>query len=84
MVSSSRWMVVVDVAPDKVRRKLDSTLRDLGFEEILPCVYTDRWTPPDRGALQRKLRPTLRGGVGRILICRLGRSAPVWLETNRL
>jgi len=79
VVERRHWLVVVDVAPDKVRRKLDRALRDLGFEEVLPCTYMDRWTPPTRALLLRRLRAHLRAGVGKVLVCRLGRTAPFWL-----
>ena len=79
-MTRSRWLIAVDVAPDRVRCKLDRALRDLGFEEVLPCIYMDRWTPPTRDVLQRKLKPVIRSGVGKVLVCRMGRATPLWIE----
>lgn len=38
--------MVVDVAPAATYRQVERALRDLGFEEVLPCVFTDRFKPP--------------------------------------
>jgi len=82
MVSFGSWVVVVDVAPASTYRKVEQALRDLGFEEVLPCVFTDRWKAPSREALARRLGAAVRGGVGRVLVCRTGRTAPFWVEAS--
>lgn len=82
MVSFGSWVVVVDVAPTSTYRKVEQALRDLGFEEVLPCVFTDRWRAPDRRVLDKRLTAAVRGGVGRVLVCRTGRTAPFWIEAR--
>lgn len=81
-MSFGKWVVVVDVAPKTTYGRVDRVLRDLGFEEVLPCVYTDSWKPPRRDALQRRIKTALRGGVGRVLVCRTGRTAPFWVAAR--
>ncbi len=79
MVSLGNWVVIVDVAPASTYRKVEQALRDLGFEEVLPCVFSDKWKPPRRDALDRRLKTAVRGGVGRVLVCRTGRTPPFWV-----
>ncbi len=67
------WLVVVDVAPSSVRDKVDRSLRNLGFIEILPCIYRSHWLDHERLKLERTLRHARRQGVGRIAIGRLDR-----------
>ena len=77
-MSVPRWLVAVDVAPARTQARVRRTLLDLGFEETLPFVFVDRWTPPERRELIRALRGAYRGGAGRILVARLAaRSPPV-------
>lgn len=70
---TDRWLVLVDVAPASVRDAVDRTLRNLGFVEILPCVYRSRWLEPELPKLRRALRHARRRGVGRIALARLDR-----------
>lgn len=81
-MSFGHWVVIVDVAPASTYRKVERALRDMGFEELLPCVFTDRWTAPTRQAVNKCLGPALRGGVGRVLVCRTGRTAPFWIAAG--
>ena len=81
-MSFGNWVVVVDVAPHTHYRKVAGALRDLGFEEVLPCVFTDRWTAPRRDKLERHLKASVRGGVGRVLVCRTGRTEPFWIAAR--
>lgn len=68
-----RWLVIVDVAPTGVYQAVDGTLRNLGFVEILPCVYQSRWLALELPRLKRELRRARRKGVGRVAIARLTR-----------
>jgi hypothetical protein len=68
---SGRWLVVVDVAPSTVRDAVDRALRDLGFIEVMPCVYRNAWGEPDTGKLRAALRQAKRRGVGRVAIVRV-------------
>jgi hypothetical protein len=79
VVSFGDWVVVADVEAAATQQRVAGCLRDLGFGDILPCVFTDRWTPPRRDALERHLGRALRGGVGRVLVCRTGRTEPFWV-----
>ena len=81
-MSFGNWVVVVDVAPRTAYRKVERALRDLGFEEVLPCVFTDRWTAPRRDKLERHIKAGVRGGVGRVLVCRTGRTEPFWVAAR--
>lgn len=67
------WLVIVDVAPSAVRARVDRSLRNLGFVEILPCVYRSHWLDPVRLKLERTVRNARRHGIGRIVIARLDR-----------
>lgn len=72
MVAGS-WIVVVDIGPSAVRDRLDRALRNLGFIEVLPCVYRSHWLDPKRERLQRTLRSARRRSFGRVAIGRFDR-----------
>ena len=82
MVSFGHWVVIVDVAPATTYLRVEHALRDLGFEEVLPCVFTDRWKPPRKGDLEKRIRKVSKGGVGRVLVCRTGRTKPFWISAG--
>jgi hypothetical protein len=68
---TGRWIVILDVAPTRVRDAADRALRDLGFVEIMPCVYRNAWGDPPRDTLRATLRRAKRRGIGRIAIVRI-------------
>lgn len=68
------WLVIVDVAPCRVRDRIDRTLRNLGFVQVLPCIYRSRWLDPERSKIMAPLRAAVRQGVGRIAVARLDRN----------
>jgi hypothetical protein len=73
------WLVLVDVAPVEARNRLDRALRDLGFFEVLPFVYTDRWGRPTLRTLRTRLARAFRGASGRVLALRVGRGEVICL-----
>lgn len=68
---TGRWLVLVDVAPATVRSRIERSLRDLGFVEVLPCAWESRWLVVEQKRLRAAIRGARRGGVGRVLIVRL-------------
>jgi len=82
MVSFGSWVIVVDVAPASTFRRVEQTLRDAGFEQVLPCVFTDCWRAPHRENLEKRIKAAVRGGVGRVLVCRTGRTPPFWIAAR--
>lgn len=76
--TGGNWLVVVDVAPDSLRRRTDRTLRDLGFSEVFPCVYVSMWGSRSRRDLELTLRRIARArGNGRVAAYPLRAGDPV-------
>lgn len=72
----SGWVVVVDLAPVAVARRVERTLRDHGFSEVMPWVFITRFGEVDGDKLRAALKRARRGGVGNILACVVAKGEP--------